>query len=81
MVNKKIAFLVGAGCEGAGQLELPSGKTFKKDTLLAEGVRNLIYQINKENGPIIKNGPIIRSDKLKWSLLIIDDKSLLFRLP
>jgi len=31
-MEKRIGFLVGAGCEGSDQLGLPSGNGFKRDT-------------------------------------------------
>ena len=58
-MKKKITFLTGAGCEGAGQLGLPVGAGFKKDTILAKGVVDLIYSINQKTGSQIKNGTII----------------------
>ncbi|MBR5178062.1 MAG: hypothetical protein IKW90_04615 [Lachnospiraceae bacterium] len=42
----KIAFLLGAGCEGSGQLGMPSGNDFKRDTILAQDVRKLVDRIN-----------------------------------
>lgn len=60
-MSKSVAFLLGAGCEGNGQLGLPSGSNFKRDTIVANDVSNLIYCINSEpkDTPKIKNGTII----------------------
>ena len=58
-MKKKIAFLTGAGCEGLGQLGLPAGSSFKRDTILAKGVVNLIYSLNQQADPKIRNGTII----------------------
>ena len=58
-MKKQITFLLGAGCEGRGQLGLPSGNSFKRDTIVAKDVTELIYAINKKNVPEIKNGTII----------------------
>lgn len=61
--NKKtIAFLLGAGCEGSEQINLPSGADFKKDTILATDVLPLMQVINDDS--ILKKyklmrGPII----------------------
>lgn len=45
----KVAFLIGAGCEGKGQVTLPSGETFKRDTIVAKDAVDLIKKINKES--------------------------------
>lgn len=46
-VNKmKISFLCGAGCEGAGQLGLPSGEDFKKDIVLAKDTSEFFNKLN-----------------------------------
>ena len=45
-MDKSITFLIGAGCEGKEQLELPSGASFKRDTILSRNVTNLIESIN-----------------------------------
>ena len=58
-MSKSIAFLLGAGCEGFGQLGLPSGKTFKRDTIIANRVADLIYSINEKKNPVIKNGTFL----------------------
>ena len=57
--EKTFAFLLGAGCEGPGQLGLPTGNTFKRDTIVAHKVVDLIYALNKENGRSIRNGTIL----------------------
>lgn len=59
---KSVAFLLGAGCEGKGQLELPSGAGFKRDTIVARNASELIYAINSATKPQIKNGPIITAN-------------------
>ena len=59
VMSKSIAFLLGAGCEGFGQLGLPSGKTFKRDTIIANRVADLIYSINEKKNPVIKNGTFL----------------------
>ena len=58
-MSKSVAFLLGAGCEGEGQLNLPSGKFFKRDTIVARNVSGLINAINSATNPKIKNGPVI----------------------
>lgn len=46
-VNKMtISFLCGAGCEGAGQLGLPSGEAFKKDIVLAKDTSEFFNKLN-----------------------------------
>ena len=42
----KISFLCGAGCEGAGQLGLPSGEAFKKDIVLAKDTSEFFNKLN-----------------------------------
>ena len=59
MCKKQVTFLLGSGCEGKNQLELPSGVTFKRNTILAENIAKLVYAINFQEEPKIKNGPII----------------------
>lgn len=58
-MKRKIAFLMGAGCEGIDQLGLPSGADFKKKTIMAKDVVKLIYSINQTTDPKIKEGSII----------------------
>ena len=43
----RISFLLGAGCEGTGQLDIPSGAAFKRDTILAKDAEILIKRINQ----------------------------------
>ncbi len=59
MCKKQVTFLLGSGCEGKNQLELPSGVTFKRDTIFAENVAELVYAINFKKQPEIINGSII----------------------
>ena len=44
----RIIFLCKAGCEGNGQLGLPSGEKFKKETIAAKGAKDLAYYLNKQ---------------------------------
>lgn len=41
-----ISFLCGAGCEGTGQLGLPSGEDFKKDIVLAKDTSEFFNKLN-----------------------------------
>jgi hypothetical protein len=60
-IMSKITILFGAGAEGAGQFDLPSGNGFKRDIILAKNVApfaNLFLQsaksdIELENGTVI----------------------------
>lgn len=54
-----IGLLLGAGCEGKGQLGLPSGVLFKRDTIVADKVADLVYGVNRKEHPAITNGTII----------------------
>lgn len=45
--KQKIAFLFGAGCEGKGQFELPSGIEFLKDTFFCEKTNEIIPALEK----------------------------------
>lgn len=60
---KKIAFLFGAGAEGYSQLNLPSGKHFKRDIILARDVDKLYKAIvgpdTAKSSPL-PVGPIIK---------------------
>ncbi len=56
---KKVSFLVGAGCEGQGQLYLPSGRDFKRDTIVANQITILINAINPQGILSIRNGTIL----------------------
>ena len=47
--KKKICFLFGAGCEGNGQIGLPSGANFKKDIVLSKEMNSLYKKINNSN--------------------------------
>ena len=48
---KKIAFIFGAGCEGNGQIGLPSGVEFQRTTILAKNAVSLArFFNNKEYG-------------------------------
>lgn len=48
---KKIAFIFGAGCEGNGQIGLPSGVEFQRNTILAKNAVSLArFFNNKEYG-------------------------------
>lgn len=47
--KKKICFLFGAGCEGNGQIGLPSGANFKKDIVLSKEMNSLYNKINNPN--------------------------------
>ena len=63
-MRNTITFLVGAGCEGSKQLGLPSGPSFKRDTIIAESVCDLIYKLNYKTDPVIRNGTIIRHNSI-----------------
>lgn len=57
----KITILFGAGAEGKGQFNLPSGEGFKRDVVLANNVAsfaNLFLQ-KAESGITLSNGTII----------------------
>lgn len=55
----KIAFLCGAGCEGFGQMGLPSGSSFKKDIVLSNDARFFFDKLNSNKDFSMKNGAII----------------------
>lgn len=57
--KKKVVFLFGAGCEGKGQLGLPSGLDFAKGTLLANGAKELYEKLNGMNEYVMHNDKLI----------------------
>ena len=65
MSKKKIAFLFGAGCEGKGQLDIPSGADFKKDIVLSENVEKTFDAINFTDTYKIKNGCLLSWNSYK----------------
>lgn len=58
----KVTFLIGAGCEGKDQFELPSGVDFKKQILLADGVKEFAGYFNKKDAFAFPSGKIIKSN-------------------
>ena len=58
----KVTFLIGAGCEGKDQFELPSGVDFKKQILAADGVKEFAGHFNKRDAFIFPSGKIIKSN-------------------
>ena len=56
----KITFLLGAGCEGKGQIGMSSGAEFQRKTILAKNVKDLINNLNNECD--IRNGSFLTSN-------------------
>lgn len=56
----KITFLLGAGCEGKGQIGMSSGAKFQRKTILAKNVKDLINNLNNECD--IRNGSFLTSN-------------------
>lgn len=59
MNNLRIAFLCGAGCEGAGQLGLTSGSSFKKDIVLSKDVKSIFEKLNSNKDFSVYDGAIV----------------------
>ena len=48
----KVSFLFGAGCEDGGQLNLPAGDGFKRDTILAKDAVEFFLKLNKPTNSV-----------------------------
>lgn len=57
----KVTILFGAGAEGKGQFNLPSGNRFKRDIVLAENVASLAnaFLRNAQSNIVMRNGTTI----------------------
>lgn len=74
--EKNIVFFFGAGCEGPGQFELPSGTEFKKMTIQAKGAKKMYEFLNCNKDFLPEEGCLLHynASSILYQTLIEDSE-------